>query len=555
MPLRPLLVYKNADSTQDLNDSKKGFLGKGIYSGGAVDLVPGQLQVTISPFIASGFDGMMVREDVDTHTFTVTANQTQRIVLRAVYVSGGPPTLDMEVISEANFATDPQQQYLITFCQLVIPLGASQVLSSYINLNVRDDIDPTQRLTWRSPVATSASLPLPPTVDTRVGDVRVTVDTFRTWIYTGANGWQIVPNPDGILNLLDYRLKFASGTNTNPWFQIGRQGIYLPSDGDTAFLSHTVPTYPPLSKIAKYDVDIGAVIAQRAVRQATGAVYVKGRSNIAATVQAGDLRIGFETGISGLVNTVQGGDPDIGNALSNCSVAVGSVDDNPTYVYLKVGLNPLVVEVGDIRLFEFSKNGRRIGLTAGYTATLMGDLDIGDSLATGMFFYSTTAGTENFYATNTAALTAVAQGDGFFRLSPVTNSSYDTAGNTIKLRTDRGYLELSKPTATAAPVSKIIFDSDDAGNTASMRMFQANDDSGPFTEPKLRDLIGGPTSTPVYADYLHIHADMNRGDGIVSGLAPTSGGGTNVTIAAGTAYVNGKNQTNAGGLIPLNNTA
>jgi len=551
------LKYRSPDSTVTLNDQVRTIFPKGIYDGGLLTPIPGKLQIRVEPFVLVGRDGVVVRIEA-AEDMAVTAGLAQRVVARVKYVTKAETVVSLEVISDAAFATDPDIDYLVTFGLITLGGGATEVLAADIDYDPRDEVDKLSRSPWRRVVANAAALPLPPAAVVRVGDTALAVDTLLTYVYTGANGWQVI-DVDGLMNLLDYRMKVAAQEAAGPFMEFGRDGVYLPALAGTSVLAGQPTTFPALTPISTFDVDaIGAAaIAARPQRRSAGnLVYIKGRANVGGVVEAGDLRIGRLTTSGAYVATVQGGDADLGTVLVNATLVLAAVNGVTTYAYLKLGGNPGQVEAGDIRLWRVAKNQARMGLTAAGTAVVGGDLDVGDAISSALTVYSTTAGTELFYASASGALANVTAGDTNFRLSPVTNTNYDVGNRTVETRTDRGYQKLSRPRIGGATENSIEVDSGLAGTDPFVQLVDDGVASGKLTAARLGTLHGGASavdnppnagaSRAFLADSLHAHEMKLRGRGVESGLTPSSPGGLVLEVSAGTAFVNGTSYPVAG---------
>jgi hypothetical protein len=187
MSLKASFVYKNADSTRDLNARLRRVISRGIVWGGT--MVPGVgLTVQVSPLVAVGFDGMTVEEDA-TRTLTVVGGGAkQYVVVHSRYNEGGvpaTPTLQWRVLTAAAYAADPERDYLIVV-GTVTPMGVA-VIAGELDFTERDEVDPLGRDWYRGVVANPAALPPPPSpadpITNRVGDFFFVISdhTFHFW--------------------------------------------------------------------------------------------------------------------------------------------------------------------------------------------------------------------------------------------------------------------------------------------------------------------------------------------------------------------------------------
>jgi len=171
MALSASFIWKNPDSTKDLNARINKIVKRGIVWGGEINPGVG-LTVQINPLVGVSFDGMTVAE-TDPKVFVVGASQKNYVVLRARYNEGGmpaTPTLAWQVLPEAAYLLDAEKDYLIVLG--VVNLGA--VLSVTANdihyAGYRDEIDSVGRSWYRGTVNSVALLPVPPPHMNWVGD-------------------------------------------------------------------------------------------------------------------------------------------------------------------------------------------------------------------------------------------------------------------------------------------------------------------------------------------------------------------------------------------------
>jgi hypothetical protein len=183
MTLKASFVYKNPDSTRDLNARLRRVINRGIVWGGT--LTPGVgLTVQVTPLVAVGYDGMTVEDDAVRTLTVVGGGVKQYVVVHARYNEGGVPslpTLQWRVLTTAAYMADPEKDYMIVV-GTVTPAGVV-VLLSEIDLTERDEVDPLGRDWYRGIVANAAALPGTSPIQNRVGDFYfVTADhTFYFW--------------------------------------------------------------------------------------------------------------------------------------------------------------------------------------------------------------------------------------------------------------------------------------------------------------------------------------------------------------------------------------
>lgn len=157
MALEAIFEFRNADQTSLINDRFRILFGRGIFDGGIVTPVAASLNVDIAAFKAVGFDGMMVR-NTSIQRLSVLSDEINWIVLRAVHSENNQPTLQYEVLKDADYQSDPQKDFLIVFAVVDIIGGAAEVLASDIGTQFRDVITPLGRDKFRGILTNPALL-------------------------------------------------------------------------------------------------------------------------------------------------------------------------------------------------------------------------------------------------------------------------------------------------------------------------------------------------------------------------------------------------------------
>ena len=158
MAIKAIYRFRNPDSTQEMNQRFQDLIQKGIFIGGTVTPIAGQLKVQTTPFSAASRDGMIVAESSYIN-HTIPAGQTSYLVLRARYRTDNDPTLTYEVLESNAYNIDPEKDYLIVFCVLAVPTGATEIIASQINITSRHEIDAVKRLNIRGVITTISLLP------------------------------------------------------------------------------------------------------------------------------------------------------------------------------------------------------------------------------------------------------------------------------------------------------------------------------------------------------------------------------------------------------------
>lgn len=187
--------YRDADSTQSLNDRLRQLIGRGIYYGGLLSYSAGSATVTRSSFLAVGYDGCTVSDD-ESGSLTFTSNGTWYHVVRAKYNAlGSPsiPTLSEEYLSAAQLAADADTNYLIRFGEITVAGGVITAIS-YAN---RDVIDAIGRSNLRGVVAAIGDLPTPTPTTNQVGDVYFVSDNYGFYWWNGTTWGRVIASGAG----------------------------------------------------------------------------------------------------------------------------------------------------------------------------------------------------------------------------------------------------------------------------------------------------------------------------------------------------------------------
>ncbi len=189
MALSTLLNWQNRDSSQDLNDRIQGFVDKGIASGGDITPSGVSLNIDIDPFVLMTYDGMLLTSDA-VSTQAVADGVKNFVCVRARYVPLGTSIVQFEVMDEAAYLADPDQDHLHVVCTVELSGGGFvSVPGSSVDYIEAHFIDKVSRDSWRASVDTMASLPLTKNLD---GDVRLVLDTGSLYWWDGpGTTWQI----------------------------------------------------------------------------------------------------------------------------------------------------------------------------------------------------------------------------------------------------------------------------------------------------------------------------------------------------------------------------
>lgn len=209
--------YNNLDATSDLNLHTRVLVNKGVVSGFTVSPVAGTANVTVAPGYIVSADGMIVRSSA-VETATCTAGIKNNIVFRAVYNAPADPTLQLQVLSESNYNSDPQKENLVRIA-VVDLTSATQASSSNIDYSFTDYVNTQGRSSflgvYDNSAALSSAYPSAAPVKQRKGDYALVLSdaqskpAFYIWV---AGSWITFGNYEELL--LAYNLH-ASGVTGN----------------------------------------------------------------------------------------------------------------------------------------------------------------------------------------------------------------------------------------------------------------------------------------------------------------------------------------------------
>jgi len=189
--IKPVLQYRNPDSTSDLNSSQAKIIDRAIFDGGSLTLSGTSLQVTVDPFVIAGYDGMVAVSDAS-ETVSVPALGTYYLILHLEYRTLTAPLANLQVVPETTWLTSVSKNFFVTFAKFTMP-GAVTAMTDpgvVVDYSVGDWADKLGKTGWRSPVASSAALPME---GNRDGDTRLTLDTYTSYAWqSGLGAWTVV---------------------------------------------------------------------------------------------------------------------------------------------------------------------------------------------------------------------------------------------------------------------------------------------------------------------------------------------------------------------------
>ncbi len=173
MSKKYLLKFRNLDLTKDINERFTSLITPGIMKGGEISTIPAQLKVNVAPWKVFNRQGFVVEETSDVLTLDVSPGQTNVIALKVLYFQNQPPVAEFEVIELGVFNGLPNMSDYIIFGFVQVPLTATEVLDSFIDLKPRQVIDAIGRRSLRGVVTSPSLLPLK---DNLIGDLYLVCD-------------------------------------------------------------------------------------------------------------------------------------------------------------------------------------------------------------------------------------------------------------------------------------------------------------------------------------------------------------------------------------------
>lgn len=213
MTFNAKLGFKNPSSSQDLNETQAKIIDKGIYDGGALGLSGVSLNITIAPFVAVGYDGMVVVSDA-TETVTVIDGQINYIVLLSKYEYRAAPTIQFQVLDDVSWAASIHSDYFINWARVDLSAGGfSGVTAAEVYYNESDWSEKVGGGNWKTSVATTGDLP---TLYNKNGDTRMVISGYKPYTWRSATQtWEAAFDSEASL------VNYGGGSNwhdgtTNP---------------------------------------------------------------------------------------------------------------------------------------------------------------------------------------------------------------------------------------------------------------------------------------------------------------------------------------------------
>lgn len=189
MVLSALNGHKDTITSLDANKKLAKLVTRSIMEGGYL-VYNNTMNVTVSPFTAYSFDGMVVTSDTPV-TFTLVNTEICYLICFAKYQVGLDPILEMQKISSVDWETSVNKDYYITFAKFDLSSGLFTFVTDndadYDNSDYKDKLGISN---FKGPAADLASLP---TSRNRDGDIRLTLDSKLLHQWDSATSqWKLV---------------------------------------------------------------------------------------------------------------------------------------------------------------------------------------------------------------------------------------------------------------------------------------------------------------------------------------------------------------------------
>ena len=175
MTIRTLLKFRNLDLTKDINDRYTELFTPGVFYGGTVVPVTGQLKVEIvAPWKLISKDGMVIEETSTNTRLSTPVGQKTVIAVKVVYQENDVPIVTPSAIELTAFNLLSDKDYYVVFAIVDVPSDATIILSSFVRYAERNIIDLLGRRNLRGVVSNVSDLPTEK--DNIAGDLYVVAD-------------------------------------------------------------------------------------------------------------------------------------------------------------------------------------------------------------------------------------------------------------------------------------------------------------------------------------------------------------------------------------------
>ena len=161
MTLKAVLDWANQDSTEDLNSRFQALFTRGVISGGTITPISGQLKISLQPFGAMSYDGMLVTNDAAT-SIDIIPDQTNIIAVYAKHLIGDPAEIEISSIEASVFSGLSDRDYYTVFGAVTTLSPATEVIDTDISYSLREMQDKRTRDKLRGQVGSVAELPADP---------------------------------------------------------------------------------------------------------------------------------------------------------------------------------------------------------------------------------------------------------------------------------------------------------------------------------------------------------------------------------------------------------
>lgn len=156
---RAIFQWLNNDSTADLNKRFGAVFKKGITEGGGIATVSGQLSLDVVPYVAMTENGLMLVEESTYRFENIPLNAATVLTVYGKWVQAGEPEIEyrMYEVSAYNNLLDKDDH--IVFGLVTLGGSETEVLTSNLTFDLRDEFDKIGRSSYRGTLDNSVDLP------------------------------------------------------------------------------------------------------------------------------------------------------------------------------------------------------------------------------------------------------------------------------------------------------------------------------------------------------------------------------------------------------------
>ena len=156
MAIKPVLVYRNSDSTADLNSRASRIVDRGIFDGGHVSPSASAMSVDVAPFIAVGYDGIVAISDgteILSRPAPAAGTEVSYLILHLEYRSLTSSIASLQFITESSWTSSVSKNFFVTFAKFSIGSGSTAMTDPGVTIDysVGDWAEKAGKSGWRAP--------------------------------------------------------------------------------------------------------------------------------------------------------------------------------------------------------------------------------------------------------------------------------------------------------------------------------------------------------------------------------------------------------------------